>query len=152
MTMADIWLTPAAREEFDHLQESAPDQAVAVSDAIDEIPAGADRRIDLPGAPVEAPFLVKESRHRNAPVVIYRRTTGDERGKWLVVSLMNRGDYHAALKAEQTLDAAPPAVRNFFNAVVSGTVATIDVTAPPGTVTTTPRADGAAPTTGTDQS
>jgi hypothetical protein len=150
MTMADIWLTAAAEAAFGELKATAPDQADAVSDAINDITVRPGQRINLPGAPPAEPFLAKEPRDPGAPAVIYRRTTTDEPGEWLVVSLMNRDDYRAARQAEQTLAAAPPAVRDFVNAVVAGTVATVTVTAPPGTVTTTPPTGGAVPTTGPD--
>ena len=150
MSMADMWLTPAAQEEFSQLQATAPDQANAVSDAINEIPAAnPGHLINLPGAPVGAPFHAMVPRHPDAPVVIYRHMITGEAGRWLVVSLMNRDDYHGARRAEQILAGAPPAVREFVNAVVEGTVATVTVAAPPGTVTTTPpQTGGAASTTG----
>ena len=145
MTMADIWLTAAAEAAFGELQATAPDQADAVSAAIDAITAAEGRRIDLPGAPPAEPFLAKEPNDPRAPVVIYRRATTDEEGDWLVVSLMNRDDYRAARQAEQALATTPPAVRELVNGVVAGTVATANVTPPPGTVTVTH--GGAAATT-----
>jgi hypothetical protein len=150
MTMADIWLTAAAGTAFSGLQATAPSQAVAVNEAINDINVRPGQPIDLPGAPPAEPFLAKEPNDPRAPVVIYRRATTDEEGDWLVVSLMNRDDYRAARQAEQTLALAPPAVRNFVNTVVGGTVASITVTAPPGTVTSTPQTGGAAPTTDHD--
>lgn len=120
MTMADIWLTPAARVALDELP---PAQAEAVHDAISDIDSDPGQRIDLPGAPAAEPFLAKEPRDPAAPAVIYRRTATDETGDWLVVSLMNRDGYRAARQAEQEL-ANYPAARNIVNAVVAGTVAT----------------------------
>src|ERR1700722_7278201 len=133
MTMADIWLTAAAETAFSELRATVPGQAAAVSDAINDIIVRPGQPTNLPGAPPAEPFLVKEPSDPSAPVVIYRRATTDEQGKWLVVSLMNRDDYRAARQAEQILAAAPPAVRNLVKTVIGGTVATIAVTAPPGT-------------------
>ena len=150
MTMADpdTWLTAAAEAAFSKLQETAPRQAAAVSEAIDTIPTTSGQRIDLPGAPPGEPFLVLEPRgDLDAPAVIYRHATADEPGKWLVVSLMNRDDYRAARQAEQALAATPPAIREFVNGVVAGTVGTTDVNAPAGAATVTQA--GAVPTTGT---
>jgi len=143
MTMADIWLTAAAEAAFGELQATAPDQADAVSEAINHITAKDGRRIDLPGAPAAEPFLAIEPRDPDAPAVIYRHAANGEPGKWLVVSLMNRDDYRAARQAEQALATTPPAVRELVNGVVAGTVATANVTPPAGTVTH----GGAAPTT-----
>jgi hypothetical protein len=56
-TTADIWLTAAAEAAFSELQATAPDQADAVSEAINSITAADGRRIDLPGAPAAEPFL-----------------------------------------------------------------------------------------------
>ena len=139
MTMADadIWLTAAAEAAFSELQETAPRQAAEVATAINDIPASPGRRIDVPGAPPAEPFLAIEPGDPKAPAVIYRHATGDEPGKWLVVSLMNRDDYRAALKAELALAAAPPNIRELVNAVVAGSVATVTVTAHPGTATAT---------------
>jgi hypothetical protein len=147
MTMPDIWLTAAAEAAFSELQATAPDQADAVSVAINNITATEGRRIDLPGAPPAEPFLSVEPRDPDAPAVIYRHATNGEPGKWLVVSLMNRDDYHAARQAEQALAATPPAVRELVNGVVAGTVGTVRVAAPAGYVTTTQGA--AVPTTST---
>jgi hypothetical protein len=147
MTMTDIWLTAAAEAAFSELQATAPDQAAAVSEAINNITAREGRRIDLPGAPAAEPFLAIEPRDPDAPAVIYRHAANGEPGKWLVVSLMNRDDYRAARQAEQALAATPPAVRELVNGVVAGTVATVNVAAPTRTVTTTQA--GAAATTGT---
>jgi hypothetical protein len=144
MTMADIWLTPAAEAAFKELQVTAPRQATAVAKAIDDIPRGRGRPLNIPGAPPAEPFLASEPEDREAPVVIHRHATGDEPGKWLVVSLMDRNDYHAALAAELALAAAPPAIRAIVNAAVVGTVSTVSVTAPPGGVST--QAAGAATT------
>lgn len=145
MTMADIWLTAAAR---DALGKLPPGQAEAVNGAIGDITADPGQRIDLPGAPLAEPFLAKEPSHPDAPAVIYRRATPGEPGDWLVVSLMNRANYQAARRAEQELTTYPPAVREFVNAVVAGTVATATATAPRGDVTTNPaQTGGAAPTT-----
>ena len=139
MTMADadIWLTAAAEAAFSELQATAPRQAAEVATAINDIPVGPGRRIDVPGAPPAEPFLAIEPRDPKAPAIIYRHANGDEPGKWLVVSLMNRGDYRAALKAELALAAAPPAIRELVNAAVAGSVATVTVTAHPGTATAT---------------
>ena len=63
---------------------------------------------------------------------------------------MNRDDYRAARQAEQALAATPPAVRELVNGVVAGTVATVNVAAPTGTVTTT-QAGAAATTSTTDK-
>lgn len=142
MGMADIWLTAAARSA---LEELSSGQARAVNAAIRDIPGKRGQRFNIPGAPPAEPFLAIEPEDSDAPVVIYRRTTTDEQGDWLVVSLMNRSDYHAVRRAEQSLAAAPPAIRDIVNAVVEGTVATVNVTAPPGTASST---GGAAPTTG----
>jgi hypothetical protein len=147
MTMTDIWLTAAAEAAFSELQATAPDQAAAVSEAINNITAREGRRIDLPGAPAAEPFLAIEPRDPDAPAVIYRHAANGEPGKWLVVSLMNRDDYRAARQAEQALAATPPAVRELVNGVVAGTVATVNVAAPTRTVTTTQA--GAAATTST---
>ena len=144
MTMADIWLTAAARAALEKLPSV---QAEAVHSAIDDINAAPGQRIDLPGAPPAEPFLAKEPRHPDAPAVIYRRTTTGEPGHWLVVSLMSRADYRAALRAEQELTTYPPAVREFVNAVVAGTVATVTSTAPPGNVTRNPPQTGGAAST-----
>jgi hypothetical protein len=145
--MADIWLTAAAEAAFSELQATAPDQADAVSEAINNITAADGRRIDLPGAPAAEPFLAIEPRQPDAPAVIYRHAANGEPGKWLVVSLMNREDYRAARQAERALAATPPAVRDLVNGVVAGTVATADVAAATGTATVT--RGGAAPTTAT---
>ena len=150
MTMTDIWLTAAAEAAFSELQATAPDQAAAVSEAINNITAREGRRIDLPGAPEAEPFLAIEPRDPGAPAVIYRHAANGESGKWLVVSLMNRDDYRAARQAEQALAATPPAVRELVNGVVAGTVATVNVAAPTGTVTTT-QAGAAATTSTTDK-
>ena len=147
MTMADIWLTTAAEAAFSQLQATAPHQADAVSDAINNITAADGRRIDLPGAPAAEPFLAIEPRDPDAPAVIYRHATNGEPGKWLVVSLMNREDYRAARQAEQALASSPPAIRELINGVVAGTVATADAAAPAPSVTVTH--GGAAPTTAT---
>jgi len=149
MTMADIWLTAAAEAAFSELQATAPDQANAVSAAINAIAAADGRRIDLPGAPAAEPFLSIEPRDPDAPAVIYRHATNGEPGKWLVVSLMNREDYRAARQAEQALATTPPAVRELVNGVVAGTVATANVTPNARTVTATH--GGAAPTTNPDK-
>ena len=140
MTMAEIWLTAAARTALEKLP---PAQARAVNSTIRDIPSKPGQRLNIPGAPQAEPFLAAQPENPDAPVVIYRRTTPDEQGDWLVVSLMNRDDYHAARRAEQTLASAPPAVRDLVN-VVAGTVAT-SATFPPPTVTTT-STPGAAPT------
>jgi hypothetical protein len=139
MTMADtdIWLTTTAEAAFSELQATAPRQAAEVAAAINDIPTSPGRRIDVPGAPPAEPFLAIEPRDPKAPAVIYRHATGDEPGKWLVVSLMNRDDYRAAINAELALAAAPPPIRELVNAAVAGTVATVTVTAHPGTVTAT---------------
>jgi hypothetical protein len=150
MTMTDIWLTAAAEAAFSELQATAPDQAAAVSEAINNITAREGRRIDLPGAPAAEPFLAIEPRDPDAPAVIYRHAANGEPGKWLVVSLMNRDDYRAARQAEQALAATPPAVRELVNGVVAGTVATVNVAAPTRTVTTT-QAGAAATTSTTDK-
>jgi hypothetical protein len=145
MTMADIWLTAAARATLQRLPAA---QAAAVRSAIDDITTEPGQRIDLPSAPPAEPFLAKEPRDPDAPAVIYRRTTPDEPGDWRVVSLMNRSDYRAARRAEQQLTNYPPAVRELVNAVVAGTVATITTAAPSGNVTINPPQTGeAAPTT-----
>ena len=145
MTMPDIWLTAAAEAAFSELQATSPDQADAVSDAINNITAADGRRIDLPGAPAAEPFLAIEPRDPDAPAVIYRHATNGEPGKWLVVSLMNRQDYRAARQAEQALATTPPAVRELVNGVVAGTVSTANVTPKAGTVNVTH--GGAASTT-----
>lgn len=150
MTMTDIWLTAAAEAAFTELQATEPDQAAAVSEAINSINAREGRRIDLPGAPAAEPFLAIEPRDSHAPAVIYRHAANGEHGKWLVVSLMNRADYRAAWQAEQALAATPPAVRELVNGVVAGTVATVNVAAPAGTATT-PQAGAAATTSTTDK-
>ena len=150
MTMTDIWLTAAAEAAFSELQATAPDQAAAVSEAINNITAREGRRIDLPGAPAAEPFLAIEPRDPDAPAVIYRHAANGEPGKWLVVSLMNGDDYRAARQAEQALAATPPAVRELVNGVVAGTVATVNVAAPTRTVTTT-QAGAAATTSTTDK-
>jgi hypothetical protein len=150
MTMTDIWLTAAAEAAFSELQATAPDQAAAVSEAINNITAREGRRIDLPGAPAAEPFLAIEPRDPDAPAVIYRHAANGEPGKWLVVSLMNRDDYRAARQAEQALAATPPAVRELVNGVVAGTVATVNVAALTRTVTTT-QAGAAATTSTTDK-
>jgi hypothetical protein len=138
MTMTDIWLTVAAEAAFRDLQATAPSQATAVSDAINDIPAHPGQRIDLPGAPPEAPFLAKEPTDLAAPVVIYRHALGSEQGEWLVVFLMSRDDYREVRRAEQRLAYSPPVVRDFVHAVV-GTLAAATVNARPGTVTFTPQ-------------
>ena len=150
MAMADIWLTAAAEAAFGELRETAPDQADAVGEAINDITAADGRRIDLPGAPAAEPFLAIEPRQPDAPAVIYRHAANGEPGKWLVVSLMNREDYRAARRAEQALASSPPAVRDLINGVVAGTVATADVAAATGTAgTATVTHGGAAPATAT---
>ena len=156
MVMASIWLTAAAEAEFKRLQAVAPSQADAVSGAINDIPdnpGNPGRRLNLPGAPPAEPFLAVEPRDPDAPAVIYRRTTPEEDGDWLVVSLMSQDDYRAARRAEIALAAAPPAVRELVNAVVTGTVATVTARAVPGTVNTgavnpTSQADGGDSATG----
>jgi hypothetical protein len=148
--MTDIWLTAAAEAAFSELQATAPGQAAAASEAINNITAREGRRSDLPGAPAAEPFLAIEPRDPDAPAVIYRHAANGEPGKWLVVSLMNRDDYRAARQAEQALAATPPAVRELVNGVVAGTVATVNVAAPTGTVTTT-QAGAAATTSTTDK-
>ncbi len=100
-----------------------------MSEAINNITAADGRRIDLPGAPAAEPFLAIEPRQPDAPAVIYRHAANGEPGKWLVVSLMNREDYRAAMQAERALANSPPAVpppavRELVNGVVAGTVAT----------------------------
>jgi hypothetical protein len=147
MTMADIWLTAAAEAAFSELQATKPDQADAVSEAINDITAADGRRIDLPGAPAAEPFLAIEPRQPDAPAVIYRHAANGEPGKWLVVSLMNREDYRAARQAERALASSPPAVRDLINGVVAGTVATADAAPPTASVTVTH--GGAAPATPT---
>ena len=141
VTMADIWLTSAAETEFNQLQADAPDKAASVSDAINDITVKAGERIDLAGAPPEAPFLAKEPDDPDAPAVIYRSTTTGEPGKWLVVSLIPRDDYRAARRAERELATYPPAVQDFvhrINTLVAGTVATATVIGRSGTPTVTP--------------
>jgi hypothetical protein len=131
--MADIWLTAAARAALEGL---SPPQAKAVNAAIRDIPSKPGHRLNFPGAPPAEPFLAAAPETPGAPVVIYRRATPDEGGDWLVVSLLNHDDYHAVVRAEETLATAPPAVRDLVNAAVAGTVATVNITTPPGTVTT----------------
>ncbi len=143
MTMADIWLTAAARAALEKLPRA---EAVAVNAAISDIPSKPGRRLNIPGAPAAEPFVVLEPPVRDAPVVIYRRTTTDEPGEWLVVDLMNPEDYRAARRAEEALAAAPPKVREIVNAAVAGTAATVSVTAPAGAVDA--QTGGAVPTTG----
>jgi hypothetical protein len=124
MSMADIWLTAAARGELGTLPG---DQRQAVGDVIGGIGAREGRPLDIPGAPAAAPFLALEPENPRAPVVIYRRTIPGEPGDWLVVSLLRHEDYDAARHAEQTLEAAPPAVRQFIKTAVAGRGASGDV-------------------------
>jgi hypothetical protein len=140
MTMADIWLTEAARDALQRLPRA---QAVAVNAAISDIPSKPGRQLNVPGAPPAERFLAAEPHGRDAPIVIYRRTAPDEQGDWLVVSLMSRDDYRAARHAEETLAAAPPIVRQIVSAAVAGTVGTVSVTAPAGAVNTTEPAGAA---------
>jgi hypothetical protein len=146
---ADIWLTPAVSRVLDELERSAPAHARAVNAAIRDIGVKQGVRLNIPTEPPAEPFLAVRPTLRDAPVVIYRRTTPEEQGDWLVVSLMKPDDYRAARHAEEVVANAAPAVRKLVNAVVAGTVATVKVTAPPGTVTISPT-DEAAPTTSTD--
>jgi hypothetical protein len=122
MTMADIWLTTAARTALESLPS---DQADAVSTAIRHIPSNPGRPLNLPGAPPAQPFLAVEPEDRAAPVVIYRHATPLEDGDWLVVSLMPPADYRATRHAEQTLASAPPAAREGVTSVVRGTVSAV---------------------------
>lgn len=146
MAMAEIWLTAAAEEEFNRLQAAEPRSAAAVHAAIDAIPSKPGRRLDLPGANQAEPFLAEEPGVSGAPVVIYRRTTPEEAGDWLVVSLMKRDDYRAARRAEVALAATPPAFREFVDTLVAGSVASVTATALPGTVNVTQEDGGATPT------
>jgi hypothetical protein len=139
MTMADIWLTAAARHE---LQALRSDEKQAVSETINAIGQRRGVRLDIPVARDAEPFLALEPPVRHAPVVIYRRTTPEERGDWLVVSLMDRHDYDAARRAEGMLAVAPPAVREIVHAAVAGTVSTFNVESSEGTP-----GGGSAPTT-----
>lgn len=147
MTMEDIWVTPAVSEALRELEATAPRQAAAVSAAINDITVGPHQEIDFPGLPPRESFFVEEPRDSAAPVVIYRRAATNEHGAWLVVSLVDRDTYRAARRARYTLAAAPPAVRDFVNTVVEGTVASVGVVAPPARVTTTQPTGGAVPTT-----
>lgn len=144
MTMDEIWLTEAARSALARLPRA---QAQAVNRAIREIPSKPGRRLRIPGAPPAEPFLAAVPENREAPVVVYRRSTPEEDGDWLVVSLMNRGDYYTACRAEEALAAAPPAVRESVEAVVAATVATVQVVAHPGTASSTPPPDGGSAST-----
>jgi hypothetical protein len=131
MTMADIWLTAAARGELEVL---SPEAKLAVVETISAIGDRRGERLDIPVASAAEPFLALEPAVRQAPVVIYRRTTPEERGDWLVVSLMKRDEYDAARRAEEALAVAPASVRDIVNAAVAGTASTFS--------TPTPRRDG----------
>jgi hypothetical protein len=143
VTMADIWLTAAAEAAFRRLQATTPSQAAAVRDAIDDIAVRPGRPMILPGLPPGESFFAKEPRDPKAPAVIYRDAASDEEGRWLVVSLLDRNDYHAARRAEKDLATYPPEVRNFVNAVVAGTVSTVTTNAPPGEGTGIPHSAAA---------
>jgi hypothetical protein len=134
MTMADIWLTDGAQAAFRELQAAAPRQAVAVAAAIDGIPSKPGRRFRIPDALTAQPFLAIEPEGRETPVVIYRHAIGEEKGKWLVVALMDRSDYRATLRAEEELVTYPPSVQALVRKIVD-TVAGSVATAHPGTVT-----------------
>jgi hypothetical protein len=116
--MADIWLTAAAQDAFSELRTTSPEQAHAVTRAINEIPVRRGQPIDLPGAPSDAPFLAREPADPDAPVVIYRRTTIGEDGDWLVVSLMKRGVYRSNRRAERELADSSPAVQNLVRRTI----------------------------------
>jgi hypothetical protein len=137
MTMADIWLTPAARNALEKLP---PAQAGAVNSAIGDITAGPGQQIDLPGAPTAEPFLAKEPHDSDAPALIYRRATTGEPGNWLVVSLMKRDDYRAARQAEHELNNHP--ARDFVYAVLADTVAAATATATARNVAPSPAPTG----------
>jgi hypothetical protein len=127
MTMAEIWLTAAAQDAFNELKATSPEQADAVTDAINNIPRRPGRPINLPGAPPDAPFLAKEPSNPYAPAILYRHSTLGEQGEWLVVSLMKRDDYRAARQAERELAAYPPNVQSFVRRAIdsiAGTAAT----------------------------
>ena len=146
MSMTDIRITPAAQATFDALSEAKPEQAEAVHAAIREIGTRTGEPLDIPGSPPDTPFLALKTSLRDAPVVVYRRTLPDEPGDWLVVSLLSSEEYQDVRRAEEIMSTAP-AVREIVNAVVAGTVATVNVAAHPGTVTVTQ--PGAAATTST---
>ena len=147
MSMTDIRITPAAQATFDALSEAKPERAEAVHAAIREIGTRTGEPLDIPGSPPDTPFLALKTSLRDAPVVVYRRTLPDEPGDWLVVSLLSPEEYQDVRRAEEIMSTAP-AVREIVNAVVAGTVATVNVTAHPGTVT---QPGGAATTSTTDK-
>jgi hypothetical protein len=120
--MADIWLTAAAQDAYSGLLDTAPAQAHAVSEAINDIVAHPGQPIDLPGSPPAEPFLAKEPRHPDAPAVIYRRSTPGEQGDWLVVSLMNRANYRAAREAQRELASYPTSVQTLVEHFARGAI------------------------------
>jgi hypothetical protein len=148
MSMTDIRVTPEAQAALDKLSKEQPEQAQAVRAAMNGLDTETAEPLHIPSAPPGTPFLALKTSLPDAPVVVYRRTTPDEPGDWLVVSLLSPKQYQQLRRAEETLDVDPGA-REIFTAVVAGTVPTSDATTPAGTPTITPTG-GAVPTTGPD--
>jgi hypothetical protein len=146
MSMTDIRVTPEAQAALDALSKAQPAQAQAVHAAMNDLGISTGEPLHIPSAPPGTPFLALKTSLPDAPVVVYRRTTPDEPGDWLVVSLLSPEEYQQLRRAEEALG-ADPAAREIFNAVVAGTVPTSDATMPAGTSPITPTG-GAAPTTG----
>jgi plasmid stabilization system protein ParE len=140
--MVEIWLTRDAEDAYTRLQDSAPEQAAAVARAIDAVSDDPGQPLNLPGVRSPEPLRVVESESPRAPVVVYRHTARGERGDWLVVSLMDRDSYWAAMHAERELAGFPPATQRIINtAVGTATAASIYFDGPSGTVSGSARRD-----------
>jgi hypothetical protein len=124
------------------------DLARAVEDAIRRIGTEPGEPIDLPNARPGTPYQVQRPADPAAPVIIYRRTRGGEKGDYLVVSLMTPEEYRQQRQDEQSDALRDPGIRRDI-AVAAGTAVSILVEAIPGTVTVTPAQGGAVPTIGT---
>lgn len=148
MSMTDIRVTPEAQAALDALSKAQPAQAQAVHAAMNGLDTETAEPLHIPSAPPGTPFLALTTSLPDAPVVVYRRTTPDEPGDWLVVSLLNPEQYQQLRRAEEALD-ANKAAREIFTAVVEGTVPTSNATTPARTPTIT-QTGGAVPTTGPD--
>lgn len=125
MSMADILVTPEAQAALHELGEEKPDQAQAVNAAITQLATSTGRGepLYIPGAPPDTPFLALEPSLRDAPVVVYRRTSPEEPGDWLVVYLLSPEEYQRVRQTEQLL-AAEPGVAGIVSALVGGAVGT----------------------------
>lgn len=135
-----------ARTVIRRLETLPVDQEHAVQDAIRTIGVIPGEPVDLPTERYGTPYQAQRPRLATAPIVIYRQTQRDERGDWLVVSLMTPEEYRQQKYAEQSGALRDPVVRHDIRIAAGTAVAAI--TAIPGTVTT--GQSGTASTTSTD--